>query len=92
MLVDPGAAGIQRQAGALQRLGEFLLGLALGFAQRHLHAAVSVDFAFARGFHGQIDHVLEVGDHRRLRAIDCVDGMHPNGFKESTMCARSLFE
>ena len=41
----------------------------LGFAERHLHAAVSVDFAFAGGLDRQEDHVLELVDHRRLHAV-----------------------
>ena len=48
---------------------ELGLRLYLGFAQRHLHAAVSVHFAFAGGFDGQEDHVFEFVDHRRLHSV-----------------------
>ena len=39
MRLHPGAALVQRQAGLLQRFGEFLLRLVLRLAERHLHAA-----------------------------------------------------
>src|ERR1035438_6651686 len=39
MGVHPGAALLQRERGLFQGRGEFLLGLVLGFAERHLHAA-----------------------------------------------------
>src|SRR5271166_1052777 len=40
------------------------LGLRLG--QRHLYAAMGIHLAFARGFDGQEDHVLEFVDDPRL--------------------------
>ena len=58
-----------RLAGRLEALLELGLGLHLGLAQRHLHAAVSVDFAFARSLDRQEDHVLEFVDDRRLHSV-----------------------
>src|SRR5664279_4203179 len=60
---------LQPFAGGLQRLLEFHAGLDLGFAQRHLHAAVRVDLPFAGSFDGQENHLLEVVGHRRLYAV-----------------------
>src|ERR1022692_4366567 len=60
---------LQPFAGGLQRLLEFHASLDLGFAQRHLHAAVRVDLPFAGSFYGQENHLLEVVGHSRLHAI-----------------------
>src|ERR1017187_5728419 len=60
---------LQPFAGGLQRLLEFHAGLDLGFAQRHLHAAVRVDLPFAGSFYGQENHLLEVVGHSRLYAV-----------------------
>src|SRR5215472_16264360 len=75
MLFHPGAALIEGEPGLRESGGEFLLGLILGFAERHLHAAVSVDLAFAGGLDGEVDHVLVVGDNGGLRAIG-LSGRH----------------
>ena len=69
MLADVVLNVVQPFAGRLQRLVEFHAGLYLGFAQRHLHAAVSVDLAFARGLDGQEDHLFEVIGHSGLHAV-----------------------
>src|ERR1017187_4005391 len=60
---------LQPFAGGLQRLLEFHASLDLGFAQRHLHAAVRVDLPFAGSFYGQENHLLEVVGHSRLYAV-----------------------
>ena len=60
---------VEPLAGRLDDSLEFALGLSFGFTERHLHAAVGVDFTFARGLDRQKDHVLEFVDHRRLHAI-----------------------
>ena len=46
-----------------------VLALTLASPKRHLHAAVGVDLALARGFDGQENHVLEFVDDRRLDAV-----------------------
>ena len=51
---------------ALLKLG---FGFDLGLAERHLHAAVSIDFSFARSFNGQENHVFKLVDHRRLHSV-----------------------
>ena len=56
-------------AGRLEALLELGLGLDLRLAERHLHAAVRIDLAFAGSLDGQEDHVLEFVDHRRLHPI-----------------------
>ena len=65
----PGAAIVQRQAGPFQNFRHFLLGFVLGLAQRHLHARMGVDLAFAGRFDRQVDHVLVIRHDRGLRAI-----------------------
>ena len=42
----------------VQRSANSFLALLLGLAERHLHAAVGVDLAFAGGLDRQVDHVL----------------------------------
>ena len=56
-------------AGGLQALFEFALGFHLGFAERHLHAAVGVDFTFTRGLDRQEDHVFEFVNYGGLYAV-----------------------
>jgi hypothetical protein len=46
---------------------------------------VSVDLAFAGGFDGQIDHVLVIWTTADCAPSDCVEGMQPKGFSDSTM-------
>src|SRR5262249_39709598 len=53
----------------LQALLELALGFYLGLAERHLYAAMSVNFAFARRFDGQENHVLELIHDRRLHSV-----------------------
>ena len=69
MLLDEGANLFEGAAGGVESGLEFELGLGLGFAERHLHAAVGVHVAFAGGLDGEEDHVLVVRHHRRLRAV-----------------------
>src|SRR5262249_44897443 len=69
MLVNVFANFHHALAGGLQALLELGLGFDLGFAERHLHTAVCVDFAFARSFNRQEDHVFEFVDYCRLRAV-----------------------
>src|SRR3984957_11164641 len=69
MLRDVLANFVKALARRLQTLFELRLGLYLGFAQRHLRPAVRVDFAFARGFDGKENHVLELVHHRRLHSV-----------------------
>src|ERR1700720_4169070 len=49
---------VQTLARGLQYSLELCLGLSLRLAESHLHAAVSIHFAFARCLDGQEDHVL----------------------------------
>src|SRR5438128_3938905 len=49
MLRDEVADVFEPLPGGFERLAEFRLGLGLGLAERHLHTAVRVDLAFARG-------------------------------------------
>src|SRR5690242_1645755 len=50
MFVDVLANLLNGLAGGLQALFEFGFGFDFGFAERHLHPAVSIDFAFAGSF------------------------------------------
>src|SRR5262249_8751934 len=63
MFLDVAVDFLERLAGGLEAVLEFGFRLDLGFAERHLHAAVGVDFAFARSFDRQEDHVLEFVDY-----------------------------
>src|SRR5215472_15991236 len=69
MFVDVLANLRHRLAGRLETFFEFGLGFDLRLAQRHLHSAVGIHFAFAGGFNGQEDHVFELVDDSRLHAI-----------------------
>src|SRR5580692_1719016 len=60
---------VQTFSGRLQTLLEFRFCFDLRFAECHLHAAVSVHFAFPGSFNWQEDHVLELVDHRRLHSV-----------------------
>ncbi len=69
MLLDVRLQLVQVLPVLLHDFRELQLGLGFRFAERHLHAAVRVDLAFARRFDRQEDHVLVVRHHRRLRAV-----------------------
>src|SRR5271163_3091204 len=64
MLVDIAADFLEALACRFEALLEFSLGFDLGFAERHLHAAMCVDFTFSRRLNGQEDHVFEFVDYR----------------------------
>ena len=85
MLVHIVANFLQRLPGRLQTLLEFRLGLDLRFAQRHLHPAVSIHFAFARVSIGRKIMSLNLLITADCTPSDCDDGMQPNGFSASTM-------
>src|ERR1700722_10102653 len=65
MLIHVCVDVLQRLPGRLQALLKFRLRLDLRFAERHLHAAVRVHFAFARRLDRQEYLVLEDGTNRR---------------------------
>jgi hypothetical protein len=69
MLRDKFANLVQTFSRRLQTLFKLSLGLYLGLAESHLHAAVGVDLAFAGGFDGKENHVFEFVDDGRLHAI-----------------------
>ena len=56
-------------ARGFEALLELGFGFDLGLAERHLHAAVSIDLAFTRSFNRQENHVLKFVDHRRLHSV-----------------------
>ena len=70
VLLDVRADLVERAArSASSACSNSSLGLDLGLAERHLHAAVGVDLALAGGLDRQEDHVLELVDHGRLHAV-----------------------
>ena len=69
MFRDIGLQFVSGFADLLQHVFELELGFGFGLAQRHLYAAMSVDLALARSFDRQVDHVLVMRHHRRLRAV-----------------------
>src|ERR1700740_323026 len=69
MLVDVAADLLEALACRFEALLKFSLGFDFGFAESHLHAAVGVDFCFARSLDGQEDHVFKFVDYRRLHSV-----------------------
>ncbi len=81
MLVGNRLQFVHRLAQLAEHVLELQLRLGLGFAERHLHTAVGVDFALARSLDGQENHVLVVGHHRRLRAVGLCGRHAPEGLQ-----------
>lgn len=54
---------VEAVAGGRDDVVELALRFGLGLSEGHLHAAMSVDLTFSRGFDGKVDHVFEVVDH-----------------------------
>jgi hypothetical protein len=69
MLIDVTADFLEALACRFETLLEFSFGFDLGFTEGHLHAAVCVDFAFARSLDGQEDHFFEFVDYGRLHSV-----------------------
>src|ERR1700756_737245 len=69
MLVDVLANLAHGLAGRLEAFFELGLGFNFCLPERHLHAAVCVDLAFAGSLDRKEDHVLELVDDRRLHTI-----------------------
>src|SRR5215467_3516610 len=69
VLFDVCANVVKALARGLEALFELGLRLDLRLSERHLDAAVSIDFAFARSLDGQENHVLELVYDRGLHAV-----------------------
>src|ERR1700733_7311667 len=63
MLIDIRPEFVQCPPGLAEDAIKLRPSLCLGFCERHLHAAVGIDLAFAGSLDGQEDHVFEFVDH-----------------------------
>src|SRR5580704_4542243 len=81
MMIDVGSQLFERLPCLLQNTVELGACLSLGFCKCHLNSAVRVDFAFARSFDWQEDHVFILVYDSGLNAIRLCGGHAAEGFE-----------
>src|SRR5580704_15509919 len=69
MLIDIGPEFVQGPPGLAEDAVKLGSSLCFGFRERHLDAAVGIDFALARSLDWQEDHVFKFVDYPRLHTV-----------------------